>query len=54
MIEHGIEQRFIKPKARELYHVAGSVSDAIKHIRSYTSPQLTDKWFEKGVPSGLE
>ena len=54
MIEHGIEQRFIKPKARELYYVAGGVSDAIEHIRSYVPPQLADTWFEKAVPSGLE
>jgi uncharacterized protein (TIGR00730 family) len=35
MIEQGIEQRFIKPKARELYFVAESVEAAVNHIRSY-------------------
>ena len=32
MIEHGIEQRFIKPKARELYFVAREVSETIGFI----------------------
>lgn len=51
MIEHGIEQRFIKPKARELYHVASDVADAIEHIRNYTPPPATaDKWFTPAAP----
>ena len=33
MIEHGIEQRFIKPKAREGYFVASSVTEAVEHLR---------------------
>jgi hypothetical protein len=33
MIEHGIEQRFIKATAREAYFVAGSVGEAIAFLR---------------------
>jgi uncharacterized protein (TIGR00730 family) len=36
MIEHGIEHRFIRPKAREAYFVAGTVDDAIRHLRGHT------------------
>ena len=32
MIEHGIEQRFIKPTAREAYFVAGSVAETIDFL----------------------
>jgi cytokinin riboside 5'-monophosphate phosphoribohydrolase len=32
MIEHGIEQRFIKPMAREAYFVAGSVAETIEFL----------------------
>lgn len=53
MIEHGIEQHFIKPKVRELYHVAATVDDAVRHYRSYVPPVLADKWFGQ-VPSGTE
>ena len=54
MIEHGIEHRFIKPAARELYFVADTVDAAIEHIRTYEPPVLADKWFERAVPSGVE
>jgi len=54
MIEHGIEHRFIKPAARELYFVAEKVDAAIEHIRTYQPPVLADKWFERAVPSGVE
>ncbi len=33
MIEHGIEQQFIKPAARSLFFVAGNVEEAIEHLR---------------------
>ena len=33
MIEHGIEQRFIKATAREAYFVAGSVNETIAFLR---------------------
>ena len=45
MIEHGIEQRFIKGQARQLYFVAATVDEAIEHIRTYEPPVLADKWF---------
>ena len=54
MIEHGIEHRFIKPAARALYFVAGTVDEAIEHIRTYQPPVLADKWFEKAVVSGVD
>jgi len=53
MIEHGIEQRFIKPAVRELYFVAGNVDEAVGHFRSYRPPVVADKWF-KDVPSAAE
>jgi uncharacterized protein (TIGR00730 family) len=53
MIEHGIEQRFIKPGVRELYFVAGTVAEAVGHFRSYRPPAVADKWF-KDVPSAAE
>src|SRR5688572_3052358 len=52
MLEQGIEQRFIKPRARDLYFVADNVAAAIDHIRSYTPMERDDKWFEKPVPTG--
>jgi len=33
MLEHGIEQKFIKPKARRLLHVSSTVPDAIGHLK---------------------
>ena len=54
MMEHGIEQRFIKPAARELYSVASSVDAAIEHIRTYEPPVIADKWFEKLVISAVD
>jgi uncharacterized protein (TIGR00730 family) len=34
MIEHGIEQRFIKPRAREAYFVALDVAQAVAYLQS--------------------
>jgi uncharacterized protein (TIGR00730 family) len=34
MIEHGIEQRFIKPRAREAYFVASDVPQAVSYLQS--------------------
>lgn len=53
MIEHGIEQRFIKGSARELYFVADTVDAAVGHFRSYRPPALADKW-TKDPPSAIE
>lgn len=35
MIEHGIEQRFIRPKARDAYFVAGTVSEVVAYLRRH-------------------
>ena len=39
MIEHGIEQRFIKATAREAYFIAGSVAEAIEFLRRSAGAQ---------------
>jgi hypothetical protein len=33
MLDHGIEQQFIKAKSRRLFHVSASVSDAVAYVR---------------------
>jgi cytokinin riboside 5'-monophosphate phosphoribohydrolase len=43
MIEHGIEQRFIKSKARQLYFFASTVEEAMGYLRLYTSTSSADK-----------
>jgi predicted Rossmann-fold nucleotide-binding protein len=53
MIDHGIEQRFIKPSVRELFFVAESVAEAMEHFRLYHPPAVADKW-GKDVPSAAE
>jgi uncharacterized protein (TIGR00730 family) len=45
MLEHGIEQKFIKPAARELYFVAQTVAQAMEYLHSYVPPAPIDKWF---------
>jgi uncharacterized protein (TIGR00730 family) len=53
LIEQGIEQKFIKPAARQLFFVANNVPAAIQHIQSYVPQKPADKWFEKpGISSG--
>jgi uncharacterized protein (TIGR00730 family) len=54
MIQHGIAQQFIKPKARDLFFVAASVPAAIDYLRNYVPPEPTDKWFGRSVPSATE
>ena len=49
LIERGIEQNFIKSKARDLFFVAPDVASAIEHIRTYAPLQIADKWFDKSV-----
>lgn len=51
MIEHGIEQRFIKPAARDLYFVSEDVGEIIEHFRTYEPPAASDKWFSHTPPS---
>ena len=53
MIEHGIEQRFIKPSARDAYHVAGDVTAAIKLLKENAEFAVTDRLGEPGR-SGAE
>ena len=43
MIGHGIEQRFIKPKARDAYFVAGTVDAAIAHLRHGREPRIATR-----------
>jgi uncharacterized protein (TIGR00730 family) len=49
MLEHGIEQKFIKPAARQLYFVARTVSQAIERLQNYVPPAPSDKWFNSGA-----
>ncbi len=54
MIETAIEQKFIKPKARNLYFVAANVPEAIEHLRHYVPPPVDgDKWM-RNIPSAAE
>jgi uncharacterized protein (TIGR00730 family) len=54
MIEHGVEQHFIKPKARDLYFVAKRVTDAIAHLRSYVAPAPAERTYETTRSSAVE
>jgi len=53
MIEHGIEQKFIKPRTRGLYFVARTVAEAVEHFKVYRPVPMADKWTED-VPSAAE
>jgi hypothetical protein len=53
-IEQGIEQKFIKPQARQLFFVADSVATAIDYIKNYTPTEPMDKWFSHKLPAGTE
>lgn len=54
MIDSAIEQRFIKPKARELFFVASTVAEAVEHLRSYIPrPADGDKWM-RHIPSAAD
>src|SRR5690606_6588956 len=35
MLEHGVEQHFIRRRARHLWHASDSVADALEHIASH-------------------
>jgi len=51
MIERGHEMSFIRPRARELYHVATSVADAVEYLRNYRpTPPRADLSFETSPP----
>lgn len=49
MIEHGIEQKFIKPAARELYYVTPSVTDAIQYLQTYV-PNPHRQMVDRPIP----
>jgi uncharacterized protein (TIGR00730 family) len=53
MIEHGIEQRFIKPKAREAYVVADTVAAAMAYLQDYSAGRA-DGGHPEGEPSARE
>ncbi len=40
-----IGQDFAKPESRDLFFVAGTVSEALEYIDSYTPYPFDDKWF---------
>lgn len=50
MIDHGIEQKFIKSASRNLFFVASDMEQAIQHFLTYFPPPLTDKWFRQDGP----
>jgi uncharacterized protein (TIGR00730 family) len=52
MIDNGIERKFIKTKARELFFVAETVDEAVEYFKSYRPPELADKWFEGESEAG--
>jgi uncharacterized protein (TIGR00730 family) len=54
MVEHGIEQRFIKTAARELFYVAENVSQAIAFLKKDVTRTPVDKWFEGQPLSAVE
>lgn len=54
MIEHGIDQKFIKEKARDLFFVAPSVAAAVGYLQSYSPAHPTEKWYQKPMTSSME
>ena len=54
MIDHGINEHFIKPAAKDLYFVASTVEDAVNYFKSYRPPAATEKWFGQQPPSAIE
>ncbi|MDB5295986.1 MAG: hypothetical protein JWO31_1969 [Phycisphaerales bacterium] len=53
MIEHGIAERFIKPRAREAYAVADTVGEAMAYLRA-RSAGLGRGGHPEGEPSAAE
>jgi uncharacterized protein (TIGR00730 family) len=47
MVEHGIEHRFIKAAARDLFFVAPTVEQAILHLKQDVNRKPVDKWFNQ-------
>jgi uncharacterized protein (TIGR00730 family) len=53
MMEHGIEQKFIRPKAREAYFIAETVEAALEYLRTH-SPRAPTQDPHKAEPSAKE
>jgi uncharacterized protein (TIGR00730 family) len=47
MVEHGIEKKFIKAAARDLFFVAPTVEEAIAYLKKDVKRVVVDKWFDK-------
>ena len=47
MVEHGIQHKFIKNAARDLFFVAPTVEEAIAHLKKDVTRTPVDKWFDK-------
>jgi uncharacterized protein (TIGR00730 family) len=54
LIEQGIAQNFIKPKARDYYFVAPDVPQAIDYLRNYHAKPPQTPAFRDGLPSAVE
>jgi hypothetical protein len=51
MIERGHEMSFIRPRAREIYHVAAGVAGAMQYLQNYRpTPARADLSFETTPP----
>jgi uncharacterized protein (TIGR00730 family) len=54
MLEHGIDQNFIKPSARDLFFVAQTAAEAFTYFYTYKPPPPAEKWFSHTLPSAAE
>jgi uncharacterized protein (TIGR00730 family) len=54
MIEHGIQQQFIKATARELYFVAERVDQVMAHLQQCDSPIVSEPIASPPPVSGIE
>lgn len=53
MLEHGIEQNFIRPRARELWHASPSVADTIAHLAAHR-PKAPPAGVDMSMPAATE
>lgn len=54
MIQHGVQQKFIKEKAKQLYHVSPTVADAMTYLETYKPHPLGDPVLSHTLPSAAE
>jgi uncharacterized protein (TIGR00730 family) len=47
MVRHGIEHKFIKNAALDLFFVAPNVEEAIEYLKKDVKRVVVDKWFDK-------